>query len=320
MINRGTTPAIKVTITNGSFDMFDEGYLTFKQDKTQVDVSIKEGVIVDGALYLPRLTQEQTLCFDATKQVKIQLKLRQLDSVVTTNIVRTSIYPVLNENVLKVEGNTLERTLEIALTLGSSELIELDADVIAIMLSEDIRNKINEKVEEQWQAFFEAETSKFNDYVSRVEEEEKEKLDTFTEEKKSALDTYTENSLKSSLNNKAYELKNSFDNNATTQTSKFNNNATSQTTTFNMNVASQTATFNKNASDKTTTFNSNANEKTSDFNNNYLNKVNELNTRIKNGETSGVWLGNETPPNWAKVWIDTSSEATAISYAEKEEF
>lgn len=156
MIIRGTTPAFVIRIENGSFSAYDEGYLTIRQDSKQLDIPFSEGTIVDNVLYLPRLKQEETLLFDATKQIKLQLKLRQLDNVTATNIVRLSAYPILSETVLETNGMTSGNTIEVTLHLLDAETIEVSAQIVEIAINSDIREHINATVSTEWQALYDS--------------------------------------------------------------------------------------------------------------------------------------------------------------------
>lgn len=99
---RGCTPSFKITLRGINVSDLVEKYVTFVQEKTRVekagdDVKISE----DGTAIIVSLSQEETLSFDSSKNVDMQLRATTVDGkVIASGIKRLSVGAILKDGVI----------------------------------------------------------------------------------------------------------------------------------------------------------------------------------------------------------------------------
>lgn len=94
-MTRGTTPVILVKLPREiAFDTF---YLTFKQaGKTVVEKTL-EDVSIDGANIYAPLSQAETLAFNGSSDVLIQLRGKVGEQAYASNIVQRTVDDILKD-------------------------------------------------------------------------------------------------------------------------------------------------------------------------------------------------------------------------------
>ena len=105
-MRRGTTPTIKFSIKNRFgkpilVNGLADGRVTFEQfNRPIVEKKLSECVLLDNTVSVT-LTQEETLRFDASSDVKVQCKFADSSGVVVaTRIKQIPCHDILNEEVL----------------------------------------------------------------------------------------------------------------------------------------------------------------------------------------------------------------------------
>lgn len=97
---RGTTPTHTFTLPF-SADTIDKLRLTYSQSGSVVFEKTEADVLMSGKKLEYTLTQEESLSLQESKQVEIQLKIKNTaGSVVASKIMRLNATTVLNEEVL----------------------------------------------------------------------------------------------------------------------------------------------------------------------------------------------------------------------------
>lgn len=97
---RGTTPTLEFTLPFDTADIA-EGYITFTQRGQKVlERSVKDADKSENKLTL-KLTQEETLELSATRDVKIQARIRMTNGdAVASEIITAPVREVLRDGVI----------------------------------------------------------------------------------------------------------------------------------------------------------------------------------------------------------------------------
>ena len=90
---RGTTPVIKLTLPE-EID-WDVLYITFKQGDTNVLEKTLSDVEIDGKTIYLLLTQAETLAFDRSNVVWVQLRGKVGDTAYASKVMRVSVSDIL---------------------------------------------------------------------------------------------------------------------------------------------------------------------------------------------------------------------------------
>lgn len=95
-MRRGTTPTIKILVSNIDLSQLSSIIITFKQDcKT-----INKQAVVDGQYVITELSQEETLSLK-TGNVSVQIKAKTPDNkVIASGIRKTTVDDILNEELI----------------------------------------------------------------------------------------------------------------------------------------------------------------------------------------------------------------------------
>lgn len=98
MITRGTTPTVRLNVTDFELKDTDEIYLYFSQDKKMRCKKVTPDVIVEGTTVKATLTQEDTFKLKKGK-VKIQFRLKTASgTVLASSVVYDQVVDVEDED------------------------------------------------------------------------------------------------------------------------------------------------------------------------------------------------------------------------------
>lgn len=100
-MRRGSTPTLKFELPLEIDNNVTKLRLTFEQnDKTVVEKTEKE-IMINEQFFSVQLTQEETLSFDSSCPIRMQVKIRTTDgNVVPSDVVLIECKDVLNEEIL----------------------------------------------------------------------------------------------------------------------------------------------------------------------------------------------------------------------------
>lgn len=92
---RGTTPVIILNLPM-AID-FEVLYITFKQDNNVVLEKSLDDVKIEGTKVVIKFSQKETLTFDGSTSIKVQLRGRVGETVYASKIVRLSMSDILKD-------------------------------------------------------------------------------------------------------------------------------------------------------------------------------------------------------------------------------
>lgn len=98
---RGSTPTLKFELPLEIDNNVTKLRLTFKQNGEIVFEKTEKDIVINEQFFTVRLTQEETLMFDSSCPIRMQVKIRTTDgNVVPSDVVLIECKDVLSEEIL----------------------------------------------------------------------------------------------------------------------------------------------------------------------------------------------------------------------------